>query len=164
MLTHYFIKPSTIDRIRASWLAPHIERYVERLHTRGYQARSVIRAVPLLCAFGDFARAHGARDPAGARAWVEAFVAARVARRGDSWPSAGARAGYERDLRRPVQRLLQLALEGDFPPSGARSQRPFPFHDQAPGFVAYLRDERGLRPATVTHYAHWLRRFEAQLA
>ena len=63
-----------------------------------------------------------------------------------------------------MQRLLQLALEGDFPPSGARSQRPFPFHDQAPGFVAYLRDERGLRPATVTHYAHWLRRFEAQLA
>lgn len=63
-----------------------------------------------------------------------------------------------------MRRLLQLALEGDFPAGGGRSQRPFPFRAQAPGFVAYLRDERGLRPATVLHYAHWLRRFEAHLA
>ena len=26
MLEQYFIKPATIDRIRASWLAPQIER------------------------------------------------------------------------------------------------------------------------------------------
>ena len=29
MLERYFVKPSTVDRIRASWLAPEIERYVE---------------------------------------------------------------------------------------------------------------------------------------
>lgn len=164
MLTHYCSKPSTSDRIRASWLAPHIERYVERLHTQGYGARSVLRSLPLLCAFGDFARGHGARDPAGAHAWVEAFVASRVARHGDSWKSAGARVRSEQTRRTPVRRLLQLALEGDFPPGGAHSPRPFPFRAQAPGFVAYLQDERGLRPATVLHYAHWLRRFEAHLA
>ena len=164
MLTHYFIKPSTSDRIRASWLAPHIERYVERLHTRGYGASSVLRSLPLLCAFGDFARRHGARDPAGARAWIEAFVASRVARHGDSWHSTGARTQYEQTLRTPVRRLLQLALEGDFPLGAVWPQRPFPFRAQAPGFGAYLRDERGVRPSTVSQYAHWLRRFETHLA
>jgi hypothetical protein len=29
MLERYFVKPSTGDRIRTSWLAPQIERYVE---------------------------------------------------------------------------------------------------------------------------------------
>jgi integrase/recombinase XerD len=29
MLEHYFVKPSTIDKIRASWLGFQIESYVE---------------------------------------------------------------------------------------------------------------------------------------
>lgn len=164
MLTHYFIRPSTIARIRASWLAPQIERYVERLHTRGYSKGSVRCQIPLLCAFADFARAHGARDPAGARTCVEAFVASRVARRGDSLHSAKKRAGYEHAMRKPVRQLLQVALDGDFQFGGWRSAPRFPFRVQAPGFVAYLQDERGLRPTTVTTYAHWLRRFEDHLA
>ena len=28
MLERYFVKPSTVDRIRASWIAPAIEQYV----------------------------------------------------------------------------------------------------------------------------------------
>ena len=31
MLEQYYVKPSTIDRIRANWLAPQIENYVQRL-------------------------------------------------------------------------------------------------------------------------------------
>ena len=39
-----------------------------------------------------------------------------------------------------------------------------PFVDQAPGFLTYLRDERGVREATVKHYVHELRRFEGYLS
>jgi integrase/recombinase XerD len=34
MLEHYFVKPATVDRIRASWIAPSIEQYVEWLAGR----------------------------------------------------------------------------------------------------------------------------------
>lgn len=42
MLECYFIKPSTVDRIHESWLAPQIERYVEWLDLQGYAIRSVL--------------------------------------------------------------------------------------------------------------------------
>ena len=38
MLEHYFVKPGTIDRIRASWIGEPIERYVAWLHDHGYSA------------------------------------------------------------------------------------------------------------------------------
>jgi len=28
MLEEYFVKPDTVDRIRASWIGPEIERYI----------------------------------------------------------------------------------------------------------------------------------------
>ena len=40
MLEHYFIKPATIDRIRANWLGPHIEQYVEWLNSEGYHSKA----------------------------------------------------------------------------------------------------------------------------
>ncbi len=36
MLEHYYVKPSTIDRVRASWLAPQIESYLEWLEAHHY--------------------------------------------------------------------------------------------------------------------------------
>ena len=33
MLEHYFVKPSTIDKIRGSWLGSHIESYVQNTVT-----------------------------------------------------------------------------------------------------------------------------------
>ena len=38
---------------------------------------------------------------------------------------------------------------------------PVPFVHQASGFFADLRDERGLREASMRHYRHFLRRLEA---
>ena len=43
MLERYFVKPSTVDRIRGSWLAPEIERYVEWMALQGYAIRNVYR-------------------------------------------------------------------------------------------------------------------------
>ncbi len=47
-------------------------------------------------------------------------------------------------------------------PSG-RSTRPFPLTDQVPGFVEYLVEERGLRPASIDQYRHQLDRFDGYL-
>ena len=47
MLERYFVKPSTVDRIRASWLAPEIERYVEWMDLQGYAIRNVYKRVPM---------------------------------------------------------------------------------------------------------------------
>jgi hypothetical protein len=61
MLDTYFVRPQTVDRIRASWIGPEIECYVVWLAEHGYAARSVLRRVPLLVEFGEFGRARGAR-------------------------------------------------------------------------------------------------------
>jgi hypothetical protein len=48
MLEDYYVRPSTLDRIRASWLAPQIESYLEWLEIHGYSRLVVYRRVPLL--------------------------------------------------------------------------------------------------------------------
>ena len=53
MLEQYFIKPSTIDRIRGSWIAAEIETYVGWLVDQGYSTKSIWRRVPIAFAFGD---------------------------------------------------------------------------------------------------------------
>jgi hypothetical protein len=47
MLEKYFVKPQTVDRIRALWLGPEIERYVVWLAEQGYADHTVLRRVPL---------------------------------------------------------------------------------------------------------------------
>jgi hypothetical protein len=62
MPEHYFRTPSTVDRIRANWLAPQIEHYVEWMHTQHYAAHNILRRVPLLCHFADFASEKSATE------------------------------------------------------------------------------------------------------
>jgi hypothetical protein len=78
MLERYFVNPRTVDRVRALWIGPEIERYVVWLAERGYGARSVLRRVPLLVAFGEFARLEGARSLADLPGYVDAFVDKRI--------------------------------------------------------------------------------------
>ena len=74
MLERYFVKPSTVDRIRSSWLAPEIERYVEWMASQGYAIRNVYRRVPILCQFAEFAKAHGSTDLKSAASHIEEFA------------------------------------------------------------------------------------------
>lgn len=161
MLEHYFVKPSTVDRIRASWLGSEIERYVEWMHAQGHATRSIVRRVPLLCDFAEFAKQRGAADVRGAMEQIDAFVEFRHAQRdrqrrhtGPSWP-------YIKTIRSPVGQMLRLAAEGCV--VAPRKKKPFPFQSEAPGFLSYLREERGDGPATVERYAHGLGRFHAYL-
>lgn len=80
MLERYFAKPQTVDRVRACWIGPEIERYVEWLSERDDAARTVWHRVPILVLFSEFARERGAKAVADLPAHVEAFVAWWAAR------------------------------------------------------------------------------------
>ena len=154
MLETYFVKPQTVGRIRAGWIGAEIERYAGWLSERGYSTRTVLRQVPVLVAFGEFARLRGASALADLPAHVDGFVAMRVAsyRRG---PDAAA------EIRGPVEQMLAVVLPG-FERTG-RPRRELPFARAVPGFFDYLAAERGLRPESIVGYRHHLACFEAYL-
>lgn len=162
MLERYYIKPDTIDRIRASWLGEPIERYVAWLTEEGYASRNVFRRVPILMHFGRFARTHGAKTWEDLPSHVDPFVDDWVQQRGTGCKTDLALKYVENAARNPVQQLLRLLLPNYL--GGHRSRyTQDPFLERAPGFFRYLRDERGLRETSILHYGHYLRRFEAYL-
>ena len=56
MLEHYYVRPDSADRVRSSWVGDPIEKYVGRLTQQRYASRTVLRRIPLLMEFGEFAR------------------------------------------------------------------------------------------------------------
>ena len=156
MLEKYFVRPGTVDRVRASWIGAEIERYVASLDERGYSWKSVVRRVPLLVEFGEFARARGAGAVADLPVHVDAFVAERQrrTRRRDE--------RFVTEVRGPVEQMLRLAVPG-FVGRGRR-RRPRPFAEELAGFYEYLAVERGVAPRTIESYEHHLTRFESYLA
>lgn len=158
MFEEYFIKPATVDRLRGSWIAVEIERYLGWLVEEGYRPKTIWRRVPIVFDFGEFARARGVSVLEELSEEVEPFVADRVARHGER---TGSDRPMAKEVRGPVEQMLSVVVPG-FEPSGRRPV-PQPFADAVPGFFDYLVDERGLRPASVRHYRHHLRSFEAYL-
>jgi integrase/recombinase XerD len=158
MLEEYFRKPSTVDRIRGSWMAAEIESYVVWLVENRYSVKSIWRRVPIVFEFGEFAGGRGASAISELPAQVEAFVAERVDRHDARTRSTRPMA---KEVRGPVEQMLSVVLPG-FEPSG-RPHHAQPFAEVVPGFFDYLVEERGLRPASVLGYRHHLERFEAYL-
>ena len=154
MLETYFVKPQTVDRIRACWIGAEIERYASWLAERGYSTRTVLRRVPAAVAFGEFAQRHGALVLADLPAHVDDFVAMRVAsfRRGQAAAA---------EVRGGIEQMLAVVLPG-FERTG-RPYRELPFARAVPGFFEYLAGERGLRPESIVSYRHHLACFEAYL-
>lgn len=162
MLETYFVKPETVDRVRASWIGAEVERYVVWLAEHGYHSRTVWRRVPVLVAFGEFARERGAEAARDLPAHVDAFVAEQVAHSKGARHGGAPRLGLVKEIRGPVEHMLSVVLCG-FEGSGRRHEG-LPFVDSVPGFFDYLASERGLRPASILGYRHHLSRFEAYLA
>jgi len=162
MLEHYFLKPDTVDGIRECWLGEPIEQYVIWLGKRGYAANYIRSNVPVVRQFAGFAWAHGARALEELPEQVEPFVSHWLSQR-DKGRSAERLRQFANEIRAPVEQLLCLILPG-FKGRGRRPQKiDEPFLEQAPGFFAYLREERGLRETSVVQYRHWLRGLEAYL-
>ena len=162
MLEQYFVLPDTIDRIRSSWIADEIERYVTWLTQEGYAARTVCRRVPVLTRFGEFAKQRGAETADALPDHIEAFVSDWVAERCCRNASEEHRRQTAKEVRTPVQQMLRVVLTG-FQGRGRSQQPENPFGSQAPGFFRYLREERGLREASIRHYEHYLRAFAKYL-
>jgi hypothetical protein len=74
VLNRYFIRPTTVDRIRASWIGDAIERYVGWLTEQNYAARNVSFRVPVLVRFGEFARRSGANSLDELPTHIEPFI------------------------------------------------------------------------------------------
>ncbi len=162
MLERYFIKPATVDRIRGSWIGEPIERYVTWLSDQGYAARNVYRRVPILVRFGEFAQAHGAQTWDQLPTHVTPFATAWVRDCGRDCATEREKETAAREVRNPIHQLLRLVLP-DYAAATRRQTVKEPFSDRVPGFLAHLREERGLRETSINHYGHYLRRLEKYL-
>ena len=105
MLDRYFIRPTTVDRIRSSWIGDAIERYVSWLAEQKYAARSIFIRVPLLIRFGESAQRAGARTLVDLPAHVEPFVHAWLEHCGKDY-SELQRLAAVRGIRGPIQQML----------------------------------------------------------
>ncbi|EWS65225.1 Tyrosine recombinase XerD [Hydrogenophaga sp. T4] len=160
MLERYFVRPVTVDRIRALWLGPAIERYVGWLEERRATAATVVRHVRSLQYFNHFVVRRAVKAFEELPAHVQPFV--------DEWRAmrcAGCTDTHQNNVeqsnaRVPVEQMLQLVVPG-FARADHRVLRPF-LHS-VPGFFPYLREEKGLRPVTCNGYACQLRVFENYL-
>jgi len=163
MLKQYYVRPVTVDRIRTSWIAPAIEQYVDWLTEQRYSHRSVSRRIPLLVAFGEFAKTHGATEVVHLPDHVEPFVQAWLSQHAKGRRSADARKKIGDCTRNPIRQMLRLAL-----PAYVGLGRPHkpgnPFEQQAPKFFTYLTEEKGLRPRSIEKYQHYLHQFAGYLA
>jgi integrase/recombinase XerD len=160
MLERYFLKPDTVDRLRASWIGEPIERYVQWLADHGYADRNVYRRAPILRQFGDFAQQRGAKTFEDLKTWVEPFISQWVDEHGSHYKEVPRWIGHY--VRTPVEQMLQLILP-DFKGKGRSRRVKDPFCKQVPGFFSFLRQERGLRETSLVHYGHYLRLFETYL-
>ncbi len=161
MLERYFVRPDTIDRIRGSWIGEAIERYVEWLTNQRYAPRNMVRRVPILVRFGQYAWDHDARSVEQLPEQVDAFVNLWLRERERNAKTPLALGKIENEVRTPIQQMLRLAVPG----YEGKGRCPYgdPFSDQAADFFRYLREERGLRERSVRHYQHYLRGFEKYL-
>jgi integrase/recombinase XerD len=161
MLENYFVRPDTVDRIRASWIGEPIEKYVQWLEENGYSPKNVSRRVPLLMHFGAFALTRGATKYSDLPDYVAVFVESWGRDRGKNCKTKHALSKVEGEVRNPIEQMLRCILPAYT--GRGRLHRPLPFCSQVPGFFPYLREERGLRPASIHHYRHNLGRFEEYL-
>lgn len=162
MLQRYFVRPATIDGIRACWIGPAIERYVTWLAEKDYAARNVLFRVPVLVRFGEFARASGATNWDELPSYVDPFVHHWLKEHGAADRSESQLRISARPIRNAIQQLLHLVIPS-CQNNGRCCSLSNPFADSAPRFFEFLRRDRGLREATVVQYQHYLRRLEDHL-
>jgi site-specific recombinase XerD len=162
MLENYFIKPSTIDRIRASWISELIERYVKWLTENHYSARTIVRRVPILMSFGKYAWEQGARMWECLPDYVDPFAEMCFRQRDHNRKDEHAHKKITDEIKNPLKGMIDFVTPGLISGNG-RTHKTDPFPSIA-DFFHYLRKERGLREASIYLYKHHLRSFECYLS
>jgi integrase/recombinase XerD len=158
MFERYFLKPTTTDRIRASWVGEAIERYVTWLTSQGYASRTVLIRVPLLVRFGEFTTAQGVSNWTDLPGQIDPFVDHWLKRRNSANLCAQDATIAANRIRNPIRQMLGVILP-DYEGSG-RLHGSDPFMNAAPDFFSFLRKQRGLQETTLDQYRHYLRRLE----
>lgn len=162
MLEKYYIRPTTIDRIHESWIVSAVEQYVSWMAERCYNHSSVSRRIPIMVSFGEFAQAHGASKIKDLPDHVEPFVQAWVNEHARGRRSIRRRKQLGDEVRNPIRQMLRLAVPGYI--GRGRPHKPDnPFERQAPRFLMYLVEEKGLRPASIRQYRFHLHQFATYL-
>lgn len=159
MLEQYYLKPTTLDRIRSCWMSDAIEKYVAWLTENQYATRTVIRRVPVLVHFADFAQARGVKSLADLSCHARPFAQMWLEDRGAHCANERARNKFFDTIRNVVEQMLKITVP-QYAAANARRDRPEPFIEQAPGFFGYLREERGLKENSLIHYRGTLRMLE----
>lgn len=161
MLECHFRSLKVLDRIRAQWLGPQIERYAQSLDELHTGTDTVRQHVRTLGHFNEFVTSRGVQCLDELPHHVDAFVSYWLAEHGSWCKNAQEKANIVSQSRLPVERMLCLALPGFIRPS----YRPaMPFSASVPGFFPFLINEKGLRQTTLHKYTYTLRPFEAYLA
>jgi len=160
MLDQYFVRPESADRLRALWLGPAIDRYAEWLVSRRAAKATASQHLRTLVDLNQFAQRRGVERWDELPALVEDFVRYSSRRHGKWCQTLKDRRTVRSQSRAPVEQLLRLLIPEYV---GTVRRAVWPFQAEAPGFLDYLRDERGLRSETLRRYAHYLRSFEAYL-
>src|SRR5213594_3670087 len=148
MLERCFVHPETCDRIRSSWMGVPIERYAAWLGERGYRPGTLVTRISILRQFGTFAQRHGVQRYEELPVHLEPFLEFWLQRSHDRRASRPLPPQLARHARIAIEQMLSLVVSG-FVGRPRRHAIRDPFAGQAPGFLTYLRDERGLREATL---------------
>lgn len=110
MLEHYYVKPSTIDRIRDSWLGSQIESYVGWMEANGYSSRTVFRRLPRIFCFAEFAQKRSCTDVASAFALVEGFVSEWLVQHGAEAKTSASLRKHAIDIGNATRQMLRQPI------------------------------------------------------
>ena len=161
MLERFFVKPVTVDRIRACWLGREIEDYVHWLVDNRYAARNVFRRVPLLVALAEFTSKRNVDSLEQLSAVAESFVAYRCRQSGSRLK--GGSKWVRKGTAGPISHFLEhLARRGWIAPP-TTSSPCFPFPEHQTDYLHFLRTVRGLKESTIYKHRLYLTHFEAYL-
>jgi site-specific recombinase XerD len=161
MLEDYFLKPKTLDRIRQSWIAESIEKYVTWMEVQGHASQTIHHHVPLLVSFGEYAKERGARSLSDLPAHVPDFACHRekqwLVNRTDI-----ARKKIIRDVGSTIDQMLAVVLP-EFRGRSRIRRTEVPRFDFTEQFFAFLRNERGLSTSSMRVYDYSLGLFQSYL-
>jgi len=133
VLDRYFIRPTTVDRIRSCWLGDAIEHYVNWLAGTELRCPERLQSGTAADQFGEAAQRAGAKTFAELPAHVEPFVNVWLARSRRQYSEAQRQAAV-RGVRRshPTNAPLSVPQSHD-----ANSGLEEPFADVAPRFFGF---------------------------
>lgn len=161
MLEQHYRSLKAVDRVRALWLGPQIESYVQSMDEQHMSNATIRQHIRALAHFNDFVTERGVTRLQELPAHIDPFVEQWKADHGAWCKKAQDRATVVSQSRIPVERMLYVVLPDYQRPT---SNPSLPFSISAPGFfITFLIEEKGLRPNTLHNYTYTLRPFESYL-